>query len=159
MLHFLEQVSTLMANSSPVATIFVDFKAAFDQLWFEGCLGKLKCVGIPKAYLRWIDTWLRSRRAYIEIAGQKSRWFSILKGCPQGSVFSPTLFITYHAGMGEFLGFCLSHFFADDLAAVLAASIGMKYSTQCLDLEKKLNLFFDNLLFLLYINFSTHKFF
>ena len=49
--------------------------------------------------------------------------------------------------MGEFLGFCLSHFFADDLAAVLAGSIGMKYSTQCLDLEKKLNLFFDNLLF------------
>ena len=146
-LLFLEQVSSLMANSSPVATIFVDFKAAFDQLWFEGCLGKLKRMGIPKAYLRWIDTWLRGRRAYIEIAGQKSRWFNILKGCPQGAVFSPTLFITYHADMGEFLGFCLSHFFTDDLAAVLAGSIGMKYSTQCLDLEKKLNLFFDNLLF------------
>ena len=31
-LFFLEQVSSFMANSSPVATIFVDFKAAFDQL-------------------------------------------------------------------------------------------------------------------------------
>ena len=106
-----------MANSSPVATIFVDFKAAFDQVWFEGCLGKLKRMSIPKAYLRCIDTWLRGRRAYIEIAGQKSRWFSILKGCPQWSVFSSTLFITYHVDMGEFLGFCLSHFVADDLAA------------------------------------------
>ncbi|CAF4438722.1 unnamed protein product, partial [Rotaria magnacalcarata] len=146
-LLFFEQVSSLMANSSPVATIFVDFKAAFDQLWFEGCIGKLKQLGIPKDYLRWIDTWLTGRRAYIEIAGKKSRWFNILKGCPQGSIFSPTLFITYHSDMGDFLGFCMSHFFADDLAAVLAGSIGMKFSSQCLDLERKLQLFFENLEF------------
>jgi hypothetical protein len=47
--------------------------------------------------------------------------------------------------MGDFLGFCLSHFFADDLAAILAGSIGMKFTAQCLDLERKLKLFFDNL--------------
>jgi hypothetical protein len=144
-LLFFEQVASLMANSSPVATIFVDSKAAFDQLWFEGCLGKLKRMGLPRAYLRWINTWLQGRRAYIEIAGKKSRWFNILKGGPQGSIFSATLFITYHADMGDFLGVCLSHFFADDLAAVVAGSIGMKYTAQCLDLEKKLQLFFENL--------------
>ena len=44
--------------------------------------------------------------------------------------------------MGDFLGCCLSHFFADDLAAVIAGSIGMK---QCLDLERKLQVFFENL--------------
>ena len=49
--------------------------------------------------------------------------------------------------MGDFLGGCLSHFFADDLAAILAGSIGMKYSNQCLELERKLQLFFDNLEF------------
>ncbi|CAF4467744.1 unnamed protein product [Rotaria socialis] len=56
LLLFLEQVSSLMANSSPVATVFVDFKAAFDQLWFDGCIGKLKKMGILRAYLRWINT-------------------------------------------------------------------------------------------------------
>ncbi|CAF1576130.1 unnamed protein product [Rotaria magnacalcarata] len=121
-LLFLEQVSSLMANSSPVATIFVDFKAAFDQLWFEGCLGKLKRMGIPRDYLRWINTWLTGRRAFIEIDGEISRWFNISKGCPQGSIFSPTLFITYNSDMGDFLGGCMSHFFADDLAAILAAN-------------------------------------
>ncbi|UJR07404.1 hypothetical protein I4U23_011690 [Adineta vaga] len=79
-LLFFEQVASLMANSSPVATIFVDFKAAFDQLWFEGCIGG-----------------------------------------------------------------CLSHFFADDLAAILAGSIGIKYTLQCLDLERKLKVFLENL--------------
>ncbi|CAF1135575.1 unnamed protein product [Adineta ricciae] len=43
-LLFFDQVANLMANSSPVATIFVDFKAAFDQLWFEGCIVKLKSM-------------------------------------------------------------------------------------------------------------------
>jgi len=50
-LLFLEQVSSMMSNSSPVATIFVDFKSAFDQLWVEGCLGKLRSLGIPNRIL------------------------------------------------------------------------------------------------------------
>jgi hypothetical protein len=49
--------------------------------------------------------------------------------------------------MGDFLGFCLSHSFADDLAAVVAGGIGMKFTAQCLELEKKLQLFFKNLEF------------
>ncbi|CAF1361665.1 unnamed protein product [Adineta ricciae] len=47
--------------------------------------------------------------------------------------------------MGDFLGGCLSHFFADDLAAIVAGSIGMKYAQQCIDLERKLQKFLDNL--------------
>ncbi|CAF1305368.1 unnamed protein product [Adineta ricciae] len=144
-LLFFEQVASLMSNSSPIATIFVDFKAAFDQLWFEGCIGKLRKMNIPKDYLSWIYAWLTKRRAYIEIEGIRSRWFNIYKGCPQGSIFSPTLFIAYHADMGDFLGGCLSHFFADDLAAIVAGSIGMKYTLQCIELERKLQKFLENL--------------
>ena len=51
----IEQISSYMANSSPVATVFVDFKSAFDQLWFEDCLSKLIKLGIPYAYVKWID--------------------------------------------------------------------------------------------------------
>ncbi|CAF4659601.1 unnamed protein product, partial [Didymodactylos carnosus] len=47
--------------------------------------------------------------------------------------------------MPDFLSWCSSHFFADDLAAILAGQIGVKYTQQCLDLEKKLKLFFDQL--------------
>jgi hypothetical protein len=66
-LLFLEQVSSYMANSSPVITIFEDFKSAFDQLPFDGCLGKLRMMGIWKSYIKWIKSWLENRRAYIEI--------------------------------------------------------------------------------------------
>jgi hypothetical protein len=86
-LLFIEQISSYMANSSPVATIFVDFKSAFDQLWFEGCIGKLRRMGIPKSYLKWIESWLIGRRAYIELEGKRSRFFSINRGGPQQQRF------------------------------------------------------------------------
>ncbi|CAF4597479.1 unnamed protein product, partial [Rotaria sp. Silwood2] len=66
-LLLIEQISSYMANSAPVTTVFVDFKSAFDQLWFEGCLGKLIRLGIPNAYVKWIQTWLLGRKATIEV--------------------------------------------------------------------------------------------
>lgn len=146
-LLLVNQISSYMANSAPVATVFVDFKSAFDQLWFEGCLGKLARMGIPEAYIKWIKSWLTDRKAVIEIQGNGSRWISIQRGGPQGSVFTPTLFITYHADMAEFLPGAMSFFFADDLAAVIAGQIGIKFSEQCMDLEKRLQAFFSQLEF------------
>ena len=146
-LLLIDQIASYMSNSSPVATVFVDFKSAFDQLWFEGCLGKLARMGIPRDYIAWIKCWLIDRRAVIEVDGCRSRWINIQRGGPQGSVFTPTLFITYHADMAEFLPRAMSFFFADDLAAVIAGQMGLKFSDQCLDLEKRLREFFTQLEF------------
>ncbi|CAF4950058.1 unnamed protein product [Rotaria socialis] len=102
-------------------------------------------MGIPRKYLIWIENWLMNRRAFIEIKGERSKWFRIRKGGPQGSMFTPLLFITYHSDLTETLNCCLSHHFADDLAAIMAGGIGLKYSLQCLELEKKLSSFFKDL--------------
>ncbi|CAF1592447.1 unnamed protein product, partial [Didymodactylos carnosus] len=108
---------------------------------------KLKRQGIPIPYVNWIHTWLIKRRAVIEIAGVKSRWFEIMRGGPQGSSFTATLFITYHADMEYFIPEAMSFLFADDLAAVLAGQIGIKFTQQCIDLEKRLHIFFEQLEF------------
>lgn len=144
-LLLIEQISSFMSNSSPVATVFVDFKSAFDQIWFQGCIGKLLRMGIPIAYVNWIKKWLLGRRCTIDINGKRSRWFRIMRGGPQGSCFTPTLFITYHADMGNFLPSAASFFFADDLAAVLAGQIGIRYADQCIDLERRLSVLFEHL--------------
>ena len=44
-----------MANSSPVAMVFIDYKQALNQVWFEGCLGKLRWMGIPRLYVGWVS--------------------------------------------------------------------------------------------------------
>ncbi|CAF4408726.1 unnamed protein product [Rotaria magnacalcarata] len=98
-LLLIEQISSYMSNSSPVATVFVDFKSAFDQLRFEGCLGKLCRMGIPSVYVKWIQAWLNDRQATIEIQ------------------------------------------------AVLAGQIGLKFTQQCVDLERRLQMFFEQLEF------------
>ena len=143
----IEQLSSYMANSSPVATVFVDFKSAFDQLWFEGCIGKLSRLGIPDAYVKWIHTWLGERKARIEIQGKRSRWIDINRGGPQGSSLTPSLFISYHSDMADYVPGVISFFSADDLAAVLAGQIGLRFSDQCIDLERRLQVFLDQLEF------------
>ncbi|CAF2374128.1 unnamed protein product [Rotaria sp. Silwood2] len=136
-----------MSNSSPVTTVFVDFKSAFDQLWFEGWLGKLARMGIPHAYVNWIRAWLSDRRAVIEVQGKRSKWISMERGGPQGSSFTPTLFVTYHSDMADFIPKAMSFFFADDLAVVLAGRIGIKYTDQCIDLERRLQMLLEQLEF------------
>ncbi|CAF4662791.1 unnamed protein product, partial [Rotaria sp. Silwood2] len=124
-----------MANSSPVATVFADFKSAFDQLWFEGYIGKLLRLGVPQAYVKRIQTWLCGRKASIEMQGKRSHWIEIKRGGPQGASLTPSLFITYHSDMADFIPGAMSFFFADDLVAVLAAQIGVRFTDQCIDLE------------------------
>ncbi|CAM4829733.1 unnamed protein product [Rotaria magnacalcarata] len=136
-----------MANSSPVLTVLVDFKSAIDQLWFEGCLSKLIRLGIAHAYVNWIHAWLTDRKATIEVQGKRSRWIEISLGGPQGSSLTPSLFITYHSDMTDFIPGAMSFFFSDDLATVLAGQIGIRFTDQCIDLERRLQSFLDQLEF------------
>ena len=140
---FLEDVYTFLSNSSPTSTLFVDFKSAFDMLWHDGCADKFRQMEIPISFTKWIKAWLVNRRGYIEINSKRSRWFSIGKGDPQGSPLTPTVFITYHADMSNFLSWSSSHLLADDLAAIVAGQIGMKFATQCLDLENQTKIIID----------------
>lgn len=117
-----------MSNSTPVVSLFVDFKSAFDQLWFLGCVGKLKNVGIPFSFYRWIEAWLVNRRCFIEVNNKISRWFDIEKGGPQGSVLTPTVFIAYHCDFNDSLSKSTNHLFADDLVSIISGQIGLKYS-------------------------------
>lgn len=134
-----------MSNSSPVASIFIDFKSAFDQLWFLGCIGKLRRISIPLSFCKWIECWLINRRCFIEINNKRSRWFEIEKGGPQGSVLTPTVFITYHSYLDTSLPSSINHLFADDLVGVISGQIGLTYTEQCLDLEKRCKDFLDHL--------------
>ena len=102
-------------------------------------------MDIALSYTKWIYAWLKNRHGVVEIQGKRSRWFEIKRGGPQGSSFTPTLFITYHSDMAEFLPMAMSFFFADDLAAVIAGQIGIRFTDQCIDLERRLHSFCEQL--------------
>ena len=47
--------------------------------------------------------------------------------------------------MGQFLSECTSHFFADAVAAILADQLDLRYTDQCIDLEKRIKSFLHSL--------------
>ena len=78
------------------------------------------------------------------LQGKRSRWFAVCCGGSQGSSCTPILFITYHADMGDFVPMTMSFSFSDNLAAVIIGQIGIRYTDQCINLERRRRCFFDH---------------
>lgn len=64
-----------------------------------------------------------------------------LKGLARRQVF----FITYHSDLSDAIPMATTFLFADDVAATMAGQVGLKYCNQCVDLERRLDTFFDDL--------------
>ena len=82
---------------SSAAALFVDFKTAFNQLWYHGLCLKLTrlCCPLEKS-IGWLRHYRSRRSAYMEIKGSRSPTFLQHKGVLQGSCIGPVLFILYH---------------------------------------------------------------
>ena len=84
------------ANPSlEVRGVFLDLSKAFDKVWHEGLLYKIKNNGINGNALQLIESFLHNRRQRVILNGQSSSWLSIRAGVPQGSVLGPLSFLTY----------------------------------------------------------------
>ena len=84
------------ANPSlEVRCIFLDMSKAFDRVWHEGLLFKLKHLGLSGEYYGLIKSFLRNRHQRVVLNGQSSKWSSIKAGVPQGSILGPLLFLVY----------------------------------------------------------------
>ncbi|CAF1241864.1 unnamed protein product [Adineta ricciae] len=112
-----DQIGQSLAKHTAAGGLFVDFRTAFNQLWFQGLWIKLIKLNCPKYLIAWLRHYLRDRNAYIDMIPAKSIVFDLAKGVPQGSVVGPVLFIVYHHDLLESLDTIhWKHLFADDLA-------------------------------------------
>ena len=93
--------------------VFLDLSKAFDKVWHDGLLYKLRCMGIWGEYLGLINSFLSDRFQRVLLNGQTSKWSQIKAGVPQGSVLGPLLFLIYINDLPERLTSNVK-FFADD---------------------------------------------
>ena len=68
---------------------------AFDKVWHEGLLFKLKCYGVNGELYNILKNYLHNRKQRVILNGVYPSWKDIKAGVPQGSVLGPLLFIIY----------------------------------------------------------------
>ena len=74
---------------------FVDLSAAYHTLNHRILIQKLYNITQDNPLCRVIQNMLYSRRFYVELNNERSRWRKQKNGLPQGSVLSPIIFNIY----------------------------------------------------------------
>ena len=100
-------------NCLEVRSVFLDMSKAFDKVWHEGLIFKLKQNGIEGKLLTLFENYLSNRKQRVVINGALSDWGEIKSGVPQGSVLGPLLFLVYINDLEEGVKSSVK-FFADD---------------------------------------------
>ena len=78
-----------------VRGVFLDISKAFDNVWHDGLIFKLKQNGISGKLLNLIKDFLKNRKQRVVLNGQFSSWADADAGVPQGSILGPLLFLIY----------------------------------------------------------------
>ena len=99
--------------SLEVRGVFLDISKAFDKVWHDGLLYKLKRNGINDGLLKPVERFLSDRHQGVVLNGQTSKWIKITAGVPQGSNLRPLFFLIYINDLPSELS-CSPKLFVDD---------------------------------------------
>ena len=78
-----------------VRSVYLDISKAFDRVWHEGLIYKLKRCGVSGNLLLLLQSFLSNRKQRTVLNGQTSTWGNISAGVPQGSILGPLFFLIY----------------------------------------------------------------
>ena len=119
-----------------VRGLFLDISKAFDKVWHEGIIFKLKSNGVEGKILNLLKSFLDKREQRVVLNGECSTWSNIKAGVPQGSILGPLLFLIYINDISQNLESNVK-LFADD-TSLFSTVYDPNISAQTLnrDLEK-----------------------
>jgi hypothetical protein len=102
------------------SAIFLDVAQAFDKVWHEGLLHKLRTM-LPIQYTNILESYLSGRYFRVKQEESYSELKEIRAGVPQGSVLGPVLYLMYTSDLPELQNNTIATF-ADDTAILTVGS-------------------------------------
>ena len=90
-----ERIARTLNLSGATWTIALDISKAFDRVWHNGLLHKLRSYSAIDGISQIISSFLSGRRLMVVLDGKVSPEFAINAGAPQGSLLGPTIFLLF----------------------------------------------------------------
>lgn len=89
-----DYIASAFENKQYVSAVFLDVAQAFDKVWHQGLLFKLRSI-LPPTYYLILHSFLTDRFFSVRTGNELSTPLPIRAGVPQGSILAPLLYITY----------------------------------------------------------------
>lgn len=93
-----KEIRETLENKCYTSAVFLDVKQAFDRVWHDGLLFKLKQL-LPAPFYLLLQSYLHKRKFYVNLNGEDSEIADIKAGVPQGSVLGPVLYTIFTSDM------------------------------------------------------------
>ena len=103
-------------DSNPTVDVrgaFRDISKAFDKVWHDGFIFKLKSYGVEGELLSLFQNYLQNREQRVVLNGQTSGWRKVNSGVPEGSALGPLLFLIFINDLPDAI-ISVCKIFADD---------------------------------------------
>ena len=70
--------------STDMRGTFLDISKAFDEVWHEGLIFKLKTYGVEDTLFKLLENYVTDRQQRVVLNGRMSSWQNVYAGVPQG---------------------------------------------------------------------------